>query len=85
MALTPKQIKRKIENAEKRIVSLYAEIKSLQEQCPHPKEAISEKYDGDTGNWCPQDDSYWVDRKCNNCGQRWHIDSKQPGYHSVLR
>lgn len=57
---------------------LVEEIAAIQQVCPH--EDLQGEYKSDTGNWCPDDDSYWIDTECLDCGKRWHIESTQPGY-----
>jgi len=53
---------------------LQNKITSIQEQCSHPKEAVTEKAGASTGHWCPGDDSYWVDKHCHLCDKRWRVD-----------
>ncbi len=53
---------------------------SLKESCTHPN--ATGEHGSNTGNWCSQDDSYWISCSCPDCGKRWRIDSdKDPeGY-----
>lgn len=52
---------------------LRRELHTIRQTCQHnDKEG---RYKGNTGNWCAQDDSYWIDVKCNDCGKTWLIDS----------
>lgn len=44
-------------------------IVALREECTHP--LYTAKYDASTGNWCEQDDRYWVDFHCPDCGWNW--------------
>ncbi len=53
---------------------LISELKDIQNNCPH--EDKEGKYKGDTGNWSPDEDSYWIDAKCLDCGKTWMIDSE---------
>lgn len=54
---------------------LRADRQAMVEACPHErKEGV---YKGNTGNWCPDDDSYWIDATCLDCGKRWMIDSEE--------
>ena len=48
-------------------------IKEWQAECSH--EIVEGEYDGDIGNWCPQDDSYWISAKCLDCGENLHAES----------
>jgi hypothetical protein len=42
--------------------------------CKHPKEYVKKVPKGNTGNWCPDDDSYWYECKCELCESQWHED-----------
>lgn len=53
----------------KRIHSIMEKMNALQEECTHPN-CVSEHH-SDTGNYCKQDDSYWTDHKCPDCGKHW--------------
>lgn len=57
---------------------LIVEVQHLQEVCPH--EHKTGKYKGDTGNWCPDDDSYWIDAHCLDCDKSWMIESHHAAY-----
>lgn len=60
------------------IARLQSELGRIRDTCPHPhKEG---RYKGNTGNWCPDDDSYWIDVSCPDCGKTWHVDSHAPEY-----
>ncbi len=72
--LTAKQVQRKAIRLAGAMRMLRDEMEALQEQCPH--EHLVGKYKGNTGNWCPQDDSYWIDAHCKDCNKRWLIDSE---------
>lgn len=45
---------------------------NLQLECEHPFASRTAK--ADTGNWCKQDDQYWYDCKCPDCGKVWQED-----------
>lgn len=48
------------------------QILKIQNSCKH-KEVI--KVDNsNTGNWCPDDDSYWYECHCPDCGKCWLED-----------
>lgn len=57
---------------------LTAEERKLQKACTHP--AASLRYRSDTGNWCPEGDSYWLEIDCPDCGFFESIDSTDPRY-----
>jgi len=63
----------KIRARRKRLALAYdfiaKEEASIEADCPH--ETLTYKYQGDTGNWCKADDSYWIDWKCDDCDKRW--------------
>lgn len=48
-------------------------IKEWQAECSH--EIVEGSYGANTGNWCPQDDSYWISAKCLDCGENLHAES----------
>ena len=52
----------------------YSKVKALEEVCPHSN--VDVKLKGDSGNWCPAEDSYWVEVDCLDCGFRGSYDSK---------
>lgn len=47
-------------------------LKELQGNCAHFSAEKTAK--SDTGNWCKQDDSYWYECFCPECGKRWVED-----------
>lgn len=71
-------IKEKVQRIHSMRNRLTLELQTIQENCPHAD--MQGKYKADTGNWCSSDDSYWIDAECLDCGKRFHIDSKGPGY-----
>lgn len=73
--MTPKQIQAKLVKLYGKERMIRDEIEALRDECPHVN--LEGKYKGNTGNWCPQDDSYWIDAYCNDCGKRWMIDSEE--------
>ena len=42
---------------------------NLQNECEHPN--VTKTAKADTGNFCPQDDSYWYEFRCPDCGKFW--------------
>ena len=57
-----KRIRKKYDEA-------YAAMLALQEECTHPN--ATKEYGANTGNWCKQDDYYWIDHQCPDCQKRW--------------
>lgn len=71
-------ITERIEKARRKITKWSKEIYAAQAECEHPD--LTGKYGSNTGNWCEQDDSYWLDLWCPTCGKRWSVDSDDPAY-----
>lgn len=70
----------KVSELKQHIKTLEDEICSIQEECTHDK--IVYKYKSHTGNWCPVDDTYWVEIDCLCCDKHIHIDSEiEPLYY----
>jgi hypothetical protein len=59
----------------KKISKLTEQLLYIQQECSH--ENVVGEMKGDTGNWCQQDDSYWISADCQDCGKHLHIDSKK--------
>ena len=72
------KIKSKIEILQSDIAKMQAEIVAIRNQCQH--ENLTGKFGADTGNWCPDDDSYWVSLKCEDCGKQWTEDQADTNY-----
>ena len=47
-------------------------IQEIQDACPHTDHLF--KMCSNTGNWCPQDDSYWTEVRCIDCEARLRFD-----------
>ncbi len=59
---------------QQKIRQLYKELAEVQDKCLHSKQYLEVKHCGNTGNYSPSDDHYWIDYKCNWCGKRWSVD-----------
>lgn len=70
--MTPAQVRRKLATINKNQEKWDAAERVLQAMCLHPN--VSKKYDGSTGNWDPNDDCYWIEFKCPDCGKKWIED-----------
>lgn len=70
--MTPKQIQRKRKSIYNKQVKLSEELYELQTLCTHTN--VTKKYGGNTGNYDPSADSYWIDWNCLDCGKRWTTD-----------
>lgn len=64
----------KITKLKQKIAKLQKDIEDIQQGCPHT--VVEGEYKSNTGNWCPQDDCYWIQASCLDCGTRFHVDSK---------
>ena len=53
---------------------LSKKIKNIKKQCKHPEKDCQYVNRGDTGNWCPSDDSYWTNHYCARCDTQWITD-----------
>ena len=53
------------------IKSAEEELTMLRDECPHPNAEATKVAKGNTGNYCPQDDSYWYVLNCEFCGKHW--------------
>lgn len=76
------EIRKRHIKLEAKLQKVYDALDELKQICPH--EHTEGEYKGDSGNWCPHDDSYWIDARCLDCGKRWHIDSKTPEYRTFI-
>lgn len=70
--MTPKQVQRKYRSLTEKITKLYDQVAELQHECTHPD--VTKQYRGDTGNYDPSQDSYWINWHCPDCGKRWRTD-----------
>ena len=64
---------------------LQIKIKELQEKCTH--QYATKVAGANTGNYCRQDDSYWYNINCPDCGySKMYLDQQLwNGYMNVLR
>ena len=67
--MTSKQIQRKYTTIMNKKAKLSIQLSELQELCTHPD--ITKQYRGDTGNYDPSQDSYWINWHCPDCDKRW--------------
>lgn len=69
---SPKEISVEIKRLQKQIAKLEGDVNQLRACCTHPN--VKKKHGSNTGNWCPQDDCYWTDFDCPDCGKHWTED-----------
>jgi len=67
--MTPKQVQRKRQSISDKIDKLVGQLCDLRETCIHPN--VTKQYRGDTGNYDPSQDSYWINWHCPDCGKLW--------------
>lgn len=63
-----------IETCQKIITAAEECIRTIQAKCEHPTETLFAVAGANTGNWCPQDDCYWQDYRCQLCDKYWRED-----------
>lgn len=61
--------RKKLWDQEKKIAQA---IDKLQAGCSHPTPTA--EYKGDTGNYDPSANGYWIRWECADCGKRWTTD-----------
>lgn len=59
------------------------ELDDLLTTCDH--EYGTYMYSADIGNYCPSDDSYWINTKCDICGKMDAHDSNTKEYREIIR
>lgn len=70
--MTPAQVRRKLKTILKHQDKwANAEIE-LQNHCNHVN--VDKQYKGNSGNYDPTADSYWIEFKCSDCGKFWIED-----------
>lgn len=67
--MTPRQVQRKLNSILNKQMKLREELGELQLLCTHPD--VTKQYRGDTGNYDPSQDSYWINWHCPDCDKRW--------------
>ena len=66
---------RKINQINDIIEMLRERKQELVDACPHENGLYD--YKGNTGNYDPSCDCYWIDATCLDCGKMWHVDSER--------
>lgn len=74
-------IKAKIKAKQKKLQALVDDITQLRFQCPHPE--VIKTARANTGNWCKDDDHYWYEFICEECGTQWQ--EEQSAYNERMR
>lgn len=73
--MTSTQVKRKRINILNKVNELTNQLAELQSVCNHPD--VTKKFGGDTGNYDPNADLYWIDWYCPDCTKRWTTDQSR--------
>lgn len=76
--MTAKQIRAKMVRLYAKELMVKEEIAEMRANCPH--ENSTGQYYGNGGNWCPQDDEYWLRTECLDCGRVALVDSEDDEY-----
>ena len=63
-------MKKSVIEIKKQIESLEIRLTKIRDKCKHIN--AEKKYGANTGNFDPNDDCYWIDFACLECGKRWH-------------
>lgn len=59
----------KLKSLKEQLAHVTKQIEELNSTCTHPD--VDKKYRGDTGNYDPSANSYWIEYKCPDCGKFW--------------
>lgn len=70
--MTQAQVRRRLKTIQKHQDKWDIAEKDLQEICNHPN--VDKKYKGNSGNYDPSADSYWIEYRCPDCGKFWIED-----------
>lgn len=63
----------RIEELRKIVSDAQAEIALIQSECVHPVSCVTKQYDGNTGNYDPSDNCYWINLHCELCEKKWSV------------
>lgn len=72
---------RKADRLIRQINELKEELSKHQSKCQHTKGTF--EYGSNTGNWCPDDDVYWITAECEICKKRWRSYSEEKEYREL--
>lgn len=68
----PNSVKKQIEILDQEIQTLEEQKTKIQLRCRHTN--ATHQYRSDVGNWCKNDDRYWIEFRCYDCGKFWTED-----------
>ena len=69
MTTINEQIINEVAHIQKKLKKWKNKLDEVQTICSHPN--VIKTHKSNTGNWCPQYDSYWTEFKCPDCGLFW--------------
>ena len=67
-------IKEQYNSLKKKILNLQTKLAKLQNDCSHVGHSRIARCD--VGNYDPNNDCYWHECECNDCGKRWRESQK---------
>lgn len=70
--MTPADIRNMAATIAEHQTLLSKRLARLQDECPHATPTYANR--GSTGNWDPQDNAYWTEWDCPDCGKKWRTD-----------
>jgi hypothetical protein len=59
-------------------------LQELKKTCDHSGK-VTYKYCGDSGNYDPGHDSYWIEWRCHDCDKHWITDQDAEGNSELNR
>lgn len=71
-------IKERVERINTMRSRLTQELLVIQAECTHPNK--TGRYGGNTGNYDPSADCYWITCHCPDCNTGWTIYDDEAGY-----
>lgn len=74
-------IKENVEHLMNKIEDYQMRISKHQDNCKH--EVVKGEYKADTGNWCKEDDSYWISAVCLDCQKHIYAPSGTDEYYKL--
>lgn len=68
-------MKKSVIKIEKAIVALHERLERIRSRCPHKH--VNKEYHSDTGNYNRNDNQYWTNFECLDCGYRWNEEGSK--------
>jgi hypothetical protein len=70
--MTQEEIQEKLKHIYKKQLKWDKAEAKLQAACTHAN--VIHKYNGNSGNYDPTADSYWIEYACPDCEKKWQVD-----------